>query len=415
MPNRCWGLRTSRKVVAAAVVFLATVSVTRQAEAQQSRKFEWLKEGPANACGDNCREWVSANGMITEETPQQFADFAKGRDLSGARVVLDSVGGDVLAGVWLGREFRRRGMATTVGTTQLLLADASGERRAALSKGRCKSICAFVLLGGVLRYVPAAASVSVHQIWPTDRRSDAMAATYSAADLTSVLRQFGQLSHYTIEMGGDIALFEMAMRIPPWEVLRPLTAEEMRRLGLNNVDVVPDRAAVKLAAPKSGPALPARPSPVSLDNPKASSWQIVDQAGVTILARKYPLTSNGDVLGHFELSFACDGKENLKVAYSETRRIDESSAVRVTGVGIGVGKLGSPLPVGSSLRNLNEPKLDSTASGRLSATFIAKWTRDGGQPLHVVSLDSSKVRIASVVGPSGLAAAFPKLVAKCKD
>src|SRR5215468_6321021 len=62
---------------------------------QQPMKFDWVREGPANVCGKNCREWVSASGKITEETPQQFADFAKGRDLQGSTVVLESRGGNV--------------------------------------------------------------------------------------------------------------------------------------------------------------------------------------------------------------------------------------------------------------------------------------------------------------------------------
>ena len=98
-----------------------------------------------------------------------------------------------------------------------------------------------------------------------------MAATYSAQEWVAEQRELGQLARYTIEMGGDISLFESAMRVPPWEVLRPLTLEEVRRVGLDNVGNVFDITAVKLEASK-----PKQPPPPLLatpptDNLKASS------------------------------------------------------------------------------------------------------------------------------------------------
>ena len=94
-------------------------------------------------------------------------------------------------------------------------------------------MCAFILLGGVERHVPAEARVLVHQIWPGNRREDATAASYSATDLVRIQRELGQMARYAIDMGGDVELFEIAMRIPPWERLRALTPEELKRLRMN--------------------------------------------------------------------------------------------------------------------------------------------------------------------------------------
>jgi len=400
------------------VVLLGLSSTLAQAatDPPQPMKFDWVREGPTDACGHNCREWVSAIGTVTEETPQQFADFAKGRDLQGSTVVLDSPGGQALAGIWLGREFRRLGMATTVGKTELLPPGSSEERRATLSsRGQCQSICPFVLLGGVLRHVPADARILVHQIWPTQRRDDAMAATYSAPEWVEEQRQLGQLARYTIEMGGDIALFETAMRIPPWEVLRPLTAEEVQRAGLDNVDDAFDKTAIKSAASKPGQPAPAFLGAAATGKLKASSWEIVDEAGVAVLTRKYPLTLQGEAIGQFEISFACEGSKNYKVAYSETRRIAENTAVHLIGVGIGVGKQGVPLRIGSSLRNTQDARIESMAGGTASVAFIAEWMRDGGQPLVVATTDSRKVKTTTIIGKAGLPASFDRFTARCKD
>ena len=380
----------------------------------QPMTFDWVREGPENGCEQKCREWVSARGTITKETPQQFADFAKDRNLLGSAVVLESNGGDISAAIWLGREFRRRGMATTVGKTEYLTPDPSGERRAKLSlRALCQSACPFVLLGGVLRHVPTDAGILVHQIWPNQKREDAMAATYSAQDWAAQQRQLGQLARYTIEMGGDISLFESAMRIPPWEVLRPLTMEEVRRVGLDNVENVFDVAAVKLEASKTKQPSPPFLATAPADNLKASSWETVERGGVELLTRQYPLTVQGETIGHFEISFAC-GHNEYGVAYSETRRAVENTALRLTGVGLAVNNSPIPLAVGSSLRSMQGETIESIASGAASLAFVTELMRDGGQPLTVATVSSDGAKTIVVVGKTGLSASLERLTANCR-
>jgi hypothetical protein len=172
---------------------------------------------------------VSASGEITVNTPRLFAEFAQGRDVRGAVVVLDSGGGMVGSGLALGRLFRRFAVTTTVGRTAKLPPAADGSERATLSpRGVCASMCVYAFLGGSRRGVPAEARVLVHQIWPGTKREDAVAATYSAGELVRLQRELGVIAKYIVEMGGDIALFETAMRIPPWEGPRPLNADEVR-------------------------------------------------------------------------------------------------------------------------------------------------------------------------------------------
>ena len=97
-------------------------------------------------------------------------------------------------------------------------------------------MCAFAVLGGVRRHIPDEARVLVHQIWPSKLREDAVAANYTAGNMVRIQRELGQIARYTIEMGADIELFDLAMRIPPWENLRPLSADELRRLRVHNAD-----------------------------------------------------------------------------------------------------------------------------------------------------------------------------------
>ena len=128
-------------------------------------RFEWRREGPAHACGANCRVWISAIGYITADTPREFETFAKDPNTRGAVLVLDSDGGSVLGTLALGRAIRSLGMITTIGKTTALAPSRDGDRRATLSPdGNCESMCAFLLLAGERRYVPPQAHVLVHQI-----------------------------------------------------------------------------------------------------------------------------------------------------------------------------------------------------------------------------------------------------------
>src|SRR3979411_266899 len=72
-------------------------------------RFSWV------ACQPNCRGWVSAVGVVTADSPREFDEFARGRQLGGATIVLDSSGGSVNDSIALGRRWRNLGALTTVG------------------------------------------------------------------------------------------------------------------------------------------------------------------------------------------------------------------------------------------------------------------------------------------------------------
>src|SRR6266508_2983151 len=166
-------------------------------------RFEWRREGPAQACGANCRVWISPVGYITADTPRDFETFAKDPNVRGAVLVLDSDGGSVLGTLALGRAIRNLGMITTIGKTMALPPASNGDRRATLSPdGNCESMCAFLLLAGARRYVPPEAHVLVHQIWLGKKRKQALESNYSAEELNIVQRDIGRLGQKTRERGG---------------------------------------------------------------------------------------------------------------------------------------------------------------------------------------------------------------------
>ena len=196
-------------------------------------KFNWV------ACQPNCRGWVSAVGIVTSDSPKDFEDFARGRELGGATVVLDLSGGSVNDSIALGRRFHSLDMLTTVGVS-VRSHTAQGDRTRVMPEAYCESMCVFLLLSGKTRYVPEAAHVRVHQIWMGDRADDPKAASYTAQDLMIVERDIGRLAKYTFDMGGAGDLLSLSLGVPPWEDLHELSPVELRRTNLVTTEVVAD-------------------------------------------------------------------------------------------------------------------------------------------------------------------------------
>jgi len=196
-------------------------------------KFNWV------ACQPSCRGWVSAVGIVTSDSPKDFEDFARGRELAGATIVLDSSGGSVNDSIALGRRFHNLDMLTTVGVS-VRGHTPQGDRPRVVPEAYCESMCVFLLLSGKTRYVPEAAHVRVHQIWMGDRADDPKAASYTAQDLMIVERDIGRLAKYTFEMGGAGDLLSLSLSVPPWEDLHELSPAELRRTNLVTTELIAD-------------------------------------------------------------------------------------------------------------------------------------------------------------------------------
>jgi hypothetical protein len=199
-------------------------------------RFQLWHEASSEGCRDNCREWISAAGTITADTPRVFEKFAHSHNIRGGTLVLDSDGGEVLASITLGHAIRKLAMTTTVGRTVEDFEDDDDHLGGKISaQTSCGSMCVFVLIAGNRRFVPAEAQVLVHNIWLDDCRKDAMTRSYSAQDIAIVERDIGRLARYTSEMGTFGELLETAMRVAPWEPARVLARDELRRMGLNTI------------------------------------------------------------------------------------------------------------------------------------------------------------------------------------
>jgi hypothetical protein len=231
-------------------------------ERKMPMRFSWV------ACEPNCGGWISAVGIVTADSPRDFDEFAQGRDLGGATIVLDSSGGSVNDSITLGRRWRSLGLLTTVGIN-VQTRTAKGGRASIDPEAYCESMCVYLLLSGKTRYVPEAAHVRVHQIWMGDRADDAKAASYTAQDMMVVERDIGRLAKYTFDMGGAGDLLSLSLNVPPWEDLHELSREELRLTNLVTTDAVAEVL----------PKLDIANSPVAELAPKPVQDRFVGNAG----------------------------------------------------------------------------------------------------------------------------------------
>jgi hypothetical protein len=390
-------------------------------------RFVLHQEGPAEACGSSCRLLISASGMITADTPRDFDAFVRDREVRGATIVFDSKGGSVLGAISLGRAIRGLGLTATVGRIKEGGRDVANRRASVLPRGECQSMCPFVLLGGVRRYVPPEARVLVHQIWLGDRRDDAAAASYSAEDLVLVQRDIGKLVQYTVEMGGGAELLEVALRIPPWEPMRALSRDELRRTRLDTaqdrVPPAPPAAATSSAAAASSGVNAPAVVPPSGDGARSENnvnnvrgWSMAERAGAAALVRWHPLTVEGERIGAFEVAVGCgQALGTYVVTYAETRRsADDRDSAPLKQIDLWIEGKTASLDIVSSRFNATPRELETLASGTVTADLVKSFADAVTDSITVRTVSSATPGTVIRVGNTGFARYFPRLAAACE-
>jgi hypothetical protein len=425
--------RLASGCLALVVSSIAAITGTPAAEAPGSAgdasrmRFAVSAEGPAETCGGKCRTLISATGMITADTPRQFLAFVRDNALQAApgtraaapgaqatTVVLESDGGSVLGALDLGRAIRRVGFATTVGRVVEHRGKNGTKYGEVNSRADCQSMCTFVLLGGVQREVPAEARVLVHQIWLGDRREDAVAANYSAEDLVVVQRDIGSIMQYTVEMGGDIELVALSLKVPPWEPMRALTRDELRRTRL---DLAVEMAAVSAASrTAAGPSIAdddAQWAPIN-----GRGWIPLTRAGQPVLARTHPLTFEGERIGSFDLYLACGAApETFALTYREIRTgpADRGLPRSITQVALLIDDQLQALKITSSDKRPRRGEMESIASAVLPARLVRALASDTPASMTLETDSIGNPRTMIRVGNAGFGHSFRDFEKGCRE
>lgn len=378
-----------------------------------------------DACASPCRPLIAATGMITADTARQFIAFVRDNTLQtarggqaghpGATVVLDSDGGSVLGALDLGRAIRRFGFGTTVGRVVERRTGAFTRNGETIARADCQSMCTFVLLAGVQRHVPPGARVLVHQIWLGDRREDAVASNYTAEDLVVVQRDIGSILRYTVEMGGDPELVELSLKVPPWEPMRVLTRDEIRRTKLD-VDAEIPAAPAAVVKTVAGPTLTsdeAQPIPSN-----GHGWIATVRGGEPILMRSHPLTVEGEHIGSFSLFVACgSAPDTYTLTYRELRSgpADRGLPRSITQVALVLDEHLQPLRITSSEKKMHGGELESIATSVLPSRLVHALSSDGPASMTLETDSIGNPRTTIRVGNVGFSRGFREVERSCKE
>jgi len=172
-----------------------------------------------------CR-YIRAVGDIEDFTAAQFRDFIRAYRLEGQglTVVFSSPGGDVIAGLRLGREIREQGFNTQVGFAQRLPRGGYTMR-----PGDCASACTFAFLGGVERYADDDV-IGVHRFYPGNLEPDNRVILRPGDEAVAAM-----IKVYALDMGVDDTFIDMSLDVPPAD-MRYLSNDELRDYAVVNAE-----------------------------------------------------------------------------------------------------------------------------------------------------------------------------------
>ena len=114
------------------------------------QKFDKPMEFCIGSSGGNnsYSTWISAVGVIENDTPDKFLKFLKDNEPSTTNILFHSPGGSLHGGVLLGEIIRDYELSTYIGLTN---AKAEHYYHNGVEEGVCLSSCAYAFLGGVRR------------------------------------------------------------------------------------------------------------------------------------------------------------------------------------------------------------------------------------------------------------------------
>lgn len=152
------------------------------------------------ACLGNAVEscFVYAEGEIVPETDSAFRAFLDRGEMEGNQIILHSQGGNLGAGVRLGRMIREAGLTAIVGKAERVDGSLFGASDWP-SNGTCASACAYAFLGGATRVLTKGSRLGFHRFY-----MGVAGASESAQQVS------GQLVSYLVEMGVDPRIFARA-------------------------------------------------------------------------------------------------------------------------------------------------------------------------------------------------------------
>jgi len=175
----------------------------------------------------NCQLYLSANGWIDANSTQKFIQLISSLPKQ-ITVLLNSAGGELIAGIELGQTIRDKGFYTQVGRVSLLNPQ---EKRRNLSQyriesGECLSACALAFIGGAKRTLNEHSILGVHPI----KFNQSKTASNQAQDAQKAITVLGR---YIESMGIDRRMLDM-MLIDKNEQMQRISLATASQMNIDN-------------------------------------------------------------------------------------------------------------------------------------------------------------------------------------
>jgi hypothetical protein len=196
-----------------------------------------------------------------------------------------------------------------------------------------------------------------------------------------------------------------------------MTRDEIQRMRV--VTDTPDKASTATVA-GSPPAAAAAPQPARLTNGIDVSeisermWSVVDHSGSAALARRHPLTIEGDEIGGFDLLVSCNGsRDSYDALYIEHRQDSDEAPLpqALKKVRLQAAGLEATLKVVSSKHQ--DDDLVSIATGSVPAALVDGFGAEGNHSM-LVKTNSDRVSTTIRLGNTGVAESLPQLAKACR-
>lgn len=204
------------KNVAASLLFLSCAHTAIAAEPTiQALTFK-------HPDGRSAPAEIYIDGEITPALPKQLAAALGSNNIVRGTIYINSVGGDLQAGLQLGEYIRKAGFNTAIGKRGL----AYGKP----TPGSCQSACLMTFAGGVYRFAEPKSFFGIHRFFKrsSDSQDLALGQVLSAA-----------ITGYLLRMGVSPVLFERMAT--SGSTPQQLSVAEATRLNLVNDGVLPTR------------------------------------------------------------------------------------------------------------------------------------------------------------------------------
>lgn len=160
--------------------------------------------------------YIVAEGKIDSETPERFQTFLKDEHLDGFKILLNSTGGSLTAGLELGRLIRAAGLQSLVGRWK-----AEGSFGDVVNDASCLSACAYSFLGGETRDLPKGNKIGFHQFFLSGQNDLFKTEAARSMAIAGSQKVSALLISYIVEMGVDARIFSRATEAARDEIFFP--------------------------------------------------------------------------------------------------------------------------------------------------------------------------------------------------